>query len=112
MSDEFDLFFKIFDSLGTFGLMALALFAMFKGWVIPITVLAQQNEQRYRDDDEIRTLHKQIEELLQNRITDLEKLLAEREARVEQGVQLLSMFVEAQDTLSKVADHLSEGPKA
>lgn len=109
MGDEFDLFFRVFDSLGTFGIMSLVVFAMFKGWVIPVATINKIDIERKEHLKEINTAHTEVTSLLQSRIKDLERLAEERRVRVEQGVQLLSMFVEAQDTLSKVADNLQLG---
>lgn len=109
-SDGFDIIFKIFDNLGALGLLLFNIFAFYKGWITPIGVQNKLDVAHNAQVAEIIARHVEVMDLLKTRITVLEQLLEEREARAEQGVRMLSMYVEAQDTLSKLADHLNERP--
>lgn len=109
MSEEFDIFIKIFDSLGTFGLLTIIVLALFRGWVIPVYIQSKIDNLHNSYFKEITDLHDEIHLLQQKRIETLEMLAKEREARVEQGVQMLSIYIETQDKLSRLADQLKEG---
>lgn len=111
MGNEFDIFFRVFDSLGTFGLLALNVFAFYRGWVIPITIQTKIDAMQELNLKEIMTLHNELRSMQQKRIESLEALVKEREARVEQGVQMLSTYIETQDKLSRLADHMKEGSR-
>lgn len=108
MNEELDFFFRLFDNLGSFGLLALIVFAFFKGWVRPTAIQARIDLLQEQHQQQIAALYDRIIKLQQDEIVNLKKLAEEREARTEQGVRMLSTYVEAQDTLSKIADHLKE----
>lgn len=108
MSDEFNIFVSAFDKLGTLGTLALIIFAFYKGWIVPVSVQTKIDQQDETRLGEIQKLYGQLFELQKTRIADLERLLQERQSRVEQGVHMLTSYIEAQDRLSKLADHLQE----
>lgn len=109
MSEEFDVFIKIFDSLGTLGILTLIVLAFLRGWVIPTYTQLKLEDLHNSHLKEITDLHHEIQLLQQKRIDALEMLVKEREARVEQGVQMLSTYIETQDKLSRLADQVKDG---
>ena len=111
--------FQIIDDLTSFGLMALIVLAFFKGWIIATSV--QQRLDALRDifdtklvaqDDvhavELKAANDKIIALLEQRVEYLLRSLREREVRIEQGIDMISRFTEAQDSLATLTKLISK----
>lgn len=106
MSEELDLFIKIFDSIGSFGILVLIVLALFRGWVTPIAVQVRIEALHERNLKEVVSLHTEIHLLQQKRIEALETIIKEKDTRVEQGIHMLTSYIEIQDKLSRVTDQM------
>jgi hypothetical protein len=124
MSDS-ETILQLIDNLTAFGILSLVVVALLKGWVIatPMQTRIELLRTDYEanrvakdalHEEEVRQLQdrykelqdtyiKDLRNLYEGRITALEQLLQEREARVEQGVQMIAGFTQAQDSLSTLA---------
>lgn len=128
--EDIDLLVKVANSVGTLGILIVVVIAFFKGWVIPVSIQARMDQLKSNFADELKILEKQNSDfigemqikfitlyekhnadtkaMLEKRIADLESLLRERELRVEQGVTMLSTFIDAQDKLGLLAKKLED----
>ena len=125
MSDS-ETVLQLLDNLTAFGILALVVVAFIKMWVIPTPMQTKidllradfdanrvaQNTLHEVEVQELRDRYTALQDAYRNdmmalqeqRIKDLEQQLVERDARVEQGIRMLTSYTEAQDRFSTLAD--------